>query len=282
MRTRFAPSPTGLLHLGHAFSAITTHDLARAQNGTFLIRIEDLDPARCKPEFEGAIFEDLAWLGITPDEPPVRQSDRQALYAHALNTLADLDLLYPCRCTRGDIQAALAAPQEGVAPHGTYPGTCRHRKMADAGRADAIRFNLEKALDRVGTLSFTEIGPLHPGIHTIDPEHLLKHEGDVVLQRRDTGLAAYHLAVVVDDAAQGIAHVVRGADLFEATQIQRVLQALLDLPEPQYLHHTLIRDDSGKRLAKRDDARAIRRYRADGMSPADVLNLCGVTEKPVR
>ena len=281
MRTRFAPSPTGFLHLGHAFSAMTAHDLARAQNGTFLIRIEDLDPARCKPEFEAAILEDLVWLGITSDEPPVRQSDRQASYANALNILADMDLLYPCRCTRGDIQSALAAPQEGVALPSTYPGTCRHRKIADAGPTDAIRINLPKALDHVGNLSFTERG-LDPGTHHIDSADLLAREGDVVLQRRDTGLAAYHLAVVVDDAAQGITDVVRGADLFDATQIQRVLQALLGLPAPVYHHHRLIRDDTGKRLAKRDDARAIRRYRADGMSPADVLNLCCVTEKPVR
>ncbi|MEO8530474.1 MAG: tRNA glutamyl-Q(34) synthetase GluQRS [Deltaproteobacteria bacterium] len=273
MRTRFAPSPTGFLHLGHAFSAITAHDLARVMGGKFLLRIEDLDPARCRPEFEAAIVEDLAWMGLAPDEPTVRQSDRQEIYTNSLNSLADMDLIYPCRCTRGDIQAALAAPQEGVAAQAVYPGTCRHRKIADAGPNDAIRLNLTKALTHLSDLSFAEISPLQSGTHKIDPSELVKTEGDVVLQRRDTGLAAYHLAVVVDDAAQNISHVVRGMDLFEATGIQRVLKSLLTLPAPIYLHHRLIRDENGKRLAKRDDARAIRRYREDGLSSEDLRAL---------
>jgi glutamyl-Q tRNA(Asp) synthetase len=275
-RTRFAPSPTGYLHIGHAYSAIIAHDLARAAGGEFLVRIEDLDPARCRPDYEAAIFEDLAWLGLTWDEPPVRQSDRKALYDRALAQLAAQGLLFPCRCTRGDIAAALAAPQEGVQPAQAYPGTCRHRPMSEAGPGDAIRLNLEAALDRLPTLTFIETGPLHPGTHHVDPADLLACEGDAILQRRDTGMAAYHLAVVVDDAAQGITHVVRGDDLFPATAIQCVLQALLDLPEPIYHHHDLVRDGAGKRLAKRDDARAIRKYRADGATPADIRAMIGL------
>jgi glutamyl-Q tRNA(Asp) synthetase len=269
-RTRFAPSPTGYLHLGHAYSAITAHDLARAHGGQFLVRIEDLDPARCRPEYEAAIFEDLAWLGLVWDEPPVRQSDRSALYDAALASLVTRDLLFPCRCSRGDIAAALSAPQEGVASPQTYPGTCRHRPMSDAGPKDAIRLNLGRALQRLSDLTFSETGPLHLGPHQVDRNDLITREGDVVLLRRDTGAAAYHLAVVVDDAAQSITHVVRGDDLFAATPIQRVLQVLLGLPEPTSHHHALIRDETGKRLAKRDDSRAIRSFRQDGATPADI------------
>ena len=281
-RTRFAPSPTGYLHLGHAYSAITAHDLARAAGGEFLVRIEDLDPARCHPEYEAAIFEDLAWLGLTGDEEPVRQSDRRALYDTALAQLSAMGLLFPCRCTRGDIAAALSAPQEGVAQIQAYPGTCRHRTMIEAGPKDAIRLNLEKALDRLPDLAFSETGPLHPGIHRVDPAELVSREGDVILQRRDTGMAAYHLAVVVDDAAQEITHVVRGDDLFQATRIQRVLQTLLNLPAPLYDHHDLLRDDTGKRLAKRDDARAIRKYRAEGATPTDIRAMIGLQQRAVR
>ena len=264
------------MHLGHAFSALTAFDLARARGGEFLLRIEDLDPARCKPDFEQAIYDDLHWLGIRWEEPVVRQSERGLLYAEALAELDAQGLIYPCRCTRGDIQAALAAPQEGAARPQTYPGTCRHRSMRDAGPGDAIRLDLAKALTGIADLAFTEEGPLHPGKHQIDADDLLADEGDIVLQRRDTGLAAYHLAVVVDDAAQAITHVVRGDDLFGATRIQRLLQTRLGLPEPRYHHHDLIRDDHGKRLAKRDDARAIRRYREDGLSPADIRRMVGL------
>lgn len=277
-RSRFAPSPTGLLHLGHARAAFEA--AARADPGQFLIRIEDIDRARCRPEFEAAIFEDLAWLGLDWQHPVWRQSDRLPAYDAALNRLAAMGLTYPCRCSRGDIRAALAAPQEGapvLGPDGVvYPGTCRGRSMAEAGHQDAIRLDMRRAIDRLGLLPhFTEAGPCHPGQHPLTAAALLSHVGDVVLSRRDFG-TSYHLAVVVDDAAQGITEVTRGRDLFEATQIHVLLQELLQLPQPTYWHHDLVRDNNGKRLAKRDDARAIRRYRADGLTPAQVRALAGV------
>ncbi|GGH47942.1 tRNA glutamyl-Q(34) synthetase GluQRS [Frigidibacter albus] len=272
-RTRFAPSPTGLLHLGHAYAALTA--AARADPGEFLLRIEDIDAARCRPEFEAAIYEDLAWLGLDWQRPVLRQSERREAYDTALNHLISLGLCYPCRCSRGDIRAALSAPQEGVpltGPDGLiYPGTCRERAMSDAGPADAIRLDMAEALrflDGV-PLWFTETGPVHPRVQALNNDQLITHVGDVILSRPSIG-TSYHLAVVVDDAAQGITEVTRGEDLFEATRIHVVLQRLLELPVPTYRHHTLIRDDAGKRLAKRDDARAIRRYRDEGDTPADV------------
>jgi len=278
-RTRFAPSPTGLLHLGHAHAALTA--AARADPGEFLLRIEDIDAARCRPEFEAAIYEDLAWLGLDWQRPVLRQSERRAAYDTALNHLISLDLCYPCRCSRGDIRAALAAPQEGVplaGPDGlVYPGTCRGRAMRSAGPQDAIRLDMERALTflRGTALAFSETGPLHPGVHKLDEERLVTHVGDVILFRPTIG-TSYHLAVMVDDAAQGVTEVTRGEDLFEATQIHVVLQKLLQLPTPSYYHHTLIRDDAGKRLAKRDDARALRRFREDGETPADIRMRIGL------
>ncbi|MDP3339885.1 tRNA glutamyl-Q(34) synthetase GluQRS [Frigidibacter sp.] len=272
-RTRFAPSPTGLLHLGHAYAALTA--AGRASPGEFLLRIEDIDAARCRPEFEAAIYEDLAWLGLDWPRPVLRQSERREAYDAALNRLISLGLCYPCRCTRGDIRAALSAPQEGApmaGPDGLiYPGTCRGRSMEDAGPEEAIRLDMAKALALLEgvPLAFTETGPVHPGDHKLDEERLLTHVGHVILSRASIG-TSYHLAVVVDDAAQGITEVTRGEDLFEATQIHVVLQKLLELHTPSYHHHTLIRDNTGKRLAKRDDARAIRRYRDEGETPADV------------
>jgi len=274
-RTRFAPSPTGLLHLGHAYSALVAAARARSAGGTFLVRIEDIDSARCRTEYETAAFEDLRWLGLDWPEPVMRQSARQGAYAQALDRLAALGVCYPCRCTRGDIRAALSAPQEGALP-GPYPGLCRHRSMAEAAEGDAIRLDLAQALALTGPVFFTETGPLHPGRQAVDPGWLAREIGDVVLARRDIG-TSYHLAVVVDDAAQGITEVVRGADLFETSGLQRVLQLLLELPEPRYHHHRLIRDTAGKRLAKRDDARAIRRYRDAGASPAEVAAMVGLT-----
>ena len=252
--TRFAPSPTGYLHLGHAFSAL----IAWGRPGRCLLRIEDIDRPRCRPEFEAAIAEDLRWLGLRWPEPVWRQSDRMGHYAAALDRLIALGVCYPCRCTRAEIRAALSAPQEGASAP-AYPGTCRGRSMAEAGPNDAIRLDLHRALALAGPVGFSETGPL----------------GDVVLARRDIG-TSYHIAVVVDDAAQGITEVVRGADLFEATPLHRLLQALLELREPSYHHHALIRDADGRRLAKRDDARAIRRYRADGATPAEVAALVGL------
>lgn len=274
-RTRFAPSPTGLLHLGHVFSALTAAHRASAAGGTFLLRSEDIDTPRCKPVHEASMLDDLRWLGLDWPEPVLRQSTRRGAYDAAIVRLLALGLCYPCSCTRADIRAALAAPQEGAQP-GPYPGTCRGRPMAEAGPDDAIRLDLARALALAGPIGFNEAGTLWPGRHKVTPEALAAEIGDVVLVRRDIG-PAYHVAVVVDDAAQGITEVVRGADLFAATGLQRLLQTLLELPEPGYCHHELIRDASGRRLAKRDDARAIRRFRAEGATPAEVAAMVGLS-----
>ncbi len=271
--TRFAPSPTGPLHLGHAFSALTAWE--QAPGTGFLLRIEDIDRPRCKPEFEQAILDDLHWLGLDWPVPVMRQSERMAQYAEALQQLKAMGLTYRCTCTRGDIRTALSAPQEGapvIGPDGpVYPGTCREAGH-DADHA-AIRLDMRKALHRAGTLSFTETGPLYPGLH--NPQAMAETIGDIVLARRDIG-TSYHLAVVVDDAAQGVTLVTRGADLFDATPIHVLLQQLLGLPTPHYHHHRLIRDEVGKRLAKRDDARALARYRAEGATPADIRAMVGL------
>ncbi len=272
--TRFAPSPTGPLHIGHAFSALVAWE--RAQAGCFLLRIEDIDRTRCRPEFETAIFKDLRWLGLAWPEPVMRQSERTGAYAAALDQLAGLGVLYPCGCRRADIRAALSAPQEGAAvigPDGlVYPGTCRGRSMESVGPQDALRLDMGRALALAGMAEFMETGADFTGVHRLDPDWMQAQVGDVVLARRNLG-TSYHLSVVVDDAAQGITEVVRGADLFAATFIHVLLQRLLDLPGPRYHHHRLIRDDTGKRLAKRDDARAIALYRAEGASPADIRAL---------
>lgn len=278
-RTRFAPSPSGFLHLGHAYAALVA--ASRASPGEFLLRIEDIDSARCRPEFEAAICEDLAWLGLDWQRPVMRQSDRRGAHEAALNRLISLGLCYPCGCSRGDIRAALSAPQEGApltGPDGViYPGTCRGRAMAGARDTEAIRLDMGKALRLLAgeRLAFLETGPGHGGRHDLDEERLLTRVGDVILSRPGIG-ASYHLAVVVDDAAQAITEVTRGEDLFEATQIHVILQKLLQLPTPNYHHHRLIRDDAGKRLAKRDDARALRRYRAAGETPADIRRRIGL------
>ncbi len=273
-RTRFAPSPTGLLHLGHAFSALTAQGRATGAGGSILLRIEDIDAPRCKPEFDAAIFEDLRWLGLDWPEPVLRQSARLAQYRAALDALIAQDLCYPCRCTRRDIRAAQSAPH-GPAP--AYPGTCRGRPMAEAGAGDALRLDMGRALDAAGTgLGFSESGPERAGWHPLDSTAMGRDLGDVVLARRDIG-TSYHIAVIVDDAAQGITEVVRGMDLFDQTPLHRLLQALLGLPTPVWHHHRLIRDDDGQRLAKRDDARAIRHYRDDGLSPRDLRARLGLT-----
>ncbi len=273
--TRFAPSPTGPLHLGHAFSALTAWE--RAKGGTFLLRIEDIDRARCRPDYEAAIYDDLRWLGLRWPEPVLRQSERLNIYAEALDRLEEIGVTYPCACTRADIRAALSAPQEGAIPVGpdgpVYPGTCRGRHLPAEGAA--IRLDMRRALALAGPPEFEETGPDHKGRQVKPARYLIENVGDIVLARRDIG-TSYHLAVVVDDAAQGITEVVRGLDLFEATAIHVLLQRLLGLPTPAYHHHRLIRDAEGKRLAKRDDARALAKYRAEGATPQDIRRMIGI------
>ena len=275
--TRFAPSPTGPLHLGHAYSAILAHDMARDVGGRFLLRMEDTDLERCKPEWEAQIEDDLAWLGVTWDGPVLRQKPNICTYNRRLETLADRGLLYPCSCSRSDIRAALAAPQEGVA-HAVYPGTCRGRAMDTRQPGDALRLDLAAALDQLdpAALAFTETGPAHSGRHIVDRATALETIGDVVLSRKGEDIVAYFLASAFDDADQGITHVIRGEDLFDFTPIQVVLQHLFDLPTPVYHHHALVRDEQGKRLAKRDDARAIALYREQGASPDDIRRMVGL------
>ena len=257
--TRFAPSPTGPLHLGHAFAALT----AAGRGDKFLVRIEDIDRTRCKPEYEAAIHDDLHWLGLSYD-PPLHQSMRLPHYRAALGQLAALGLTYTCTCTRADIAAAATAPQGPDGP--IYPGTCRgHHGLG------TIRLDMSKAMKSLNEIHFTETGTTL-GTHRFDPNHMTRTIGDIVLARRDIG-TSYHLAVVVDDAAQGITEVTRGEDLLQATPIHVVLQHLLNLPTPAYHHHRLIRDEAGQRLAKRDDARALAKYRADGATPADIRRL---------
>ena len=253
--TRFAPSPTGPLHLGHAWAAMVAHD-----HGTPMrLRIEDIDRSRARPDHEAAIHEDLRWLGLDWAPPAMRQSERAAVYADALDRLWAMGVLYPCSCRRRDILDAARAPQEGAPLHGPdgviYPGTCRHRSRRGPRPDEALRLDA-RMLDAV---SWTDGGTSR----RMDPETFAREIGDGVVARRDMR-TSYHLSVVVDDAAQGVTLVTRGADLAEATPIHVALQSLLGLPTPAYLHHDLVRDASGKRLAKRDDARALSQYRAAG------------------
>ena len=288
MRTRFAPSPTGPLHLGHAYSAILAHDMARANRGEFLLRIEDIDTTRSRPEWENLIYEDLNWLGLSWDGPVLRQSERQQAYRDTLQWLWDLNLVFACTCSRRDVIEAATAPNEGTPPQGPdgviYPGTCRAR-TSDGGKIPmpedaALRLSMSQtgvALRDHGILDFEELDTLGnlPTRIRFTTDEVSREIGDVVLARRDMG-TSYHLSVVLDDAHQGITHVIRGEDLFEATRIHVLLQHLLGLKTPVYHHHRLIRDDQGKRLAKRDDARAIRTYREDGASPDDIRRMVGL------
>lgn len=277
--TRFAPSPTGPLHLGHAYSALLAYDMTVAAGGQFLLRIEDIDHSRSRPEWETQIYDDLLWLGLRWPEPVMHQSARNAVYARALARLSAQGLTYPCRCNRNDIALAAGAPQEGVPAFGPdgriYPGTCRNRSMTEQTEADVVRLDMEKATKALPELRFSESGPAFEGVHMLNRGHLCAAVGDIVLARRGLG-SSYHLSVVVDDADQGITYVVRGEDLFEFTQIHVLLQYLLGLPTPIYHHHRLIRDESGKRLAKRDDARAIKRYRDEGVRPAEIRSMLGL------
>ncbi|MBB3691788.1 tRNA glutamyl-Q(34) synthetase GluQRS [Sphingomonas sp. BK580] len=250
--TRFAPSPTGRLHLGHAYSAIRAHDRARARGGRFLLRIEDIDGTRSRPEHIDAILADLAWLGLTWDGEVVRQSRRLDRYTAALERLRAMGLLYPCCCTRAEVAEAMSAPH-GAFP--LYPGTCRSLAAADLSRPHAWRLDMAAAVARVGPLVWRD------GDRVIAADPLA--QGDVVLARKDAP-ASYHLAVTVDDAAQGVTDVVRGVDLFAATHVHRLLQALLGLPVPRWHHHALLTGADGERLAKRHGAPALAALRERG------------------
>ncbi len=271
--TRFAPSPTGDVHLGHAFAAVYAHDIAARSNGRFIVRIEDLDAGRCREDFIARNLDDLAWLGLRWEQPVVRQSARMALYAEALTRIEALGVTYPCFCTRHAIRdeiAAAAGAPHALAPDGSfrYPGTCRavgnpeRRRRIAAGRPYAIRLDVARAAAMTGPLSWTDRlrGPLAAA-----PERF----GDVVIARKDVA-ASYHLAVVVDDAEQQVTEVTRGEDLFEASHIHRLLYALLGLPPPVWHHHPLCRDRTGRRLAKRDGDTTIRALRAAGLKPEAV------------
>lgn len=295
---RFAPSPTGPLHLGHALSALTAWERACAEGGDFLLRIEDIDQSRARPEWETQIYDDLHWLGLWWPEPVLRQSSRMDAYRMALQSLWDRDLLYPCTCTRRDMEEAASAPQEGVPTHGPdgliYPGTCREKWYANRNRPAtppvgvALRLDMHLAFvlcdvnsriieggDVAWLLGFEETGRTPGGFLEFEVGHLVTEVGDIVLARKDMG-TSYHLSVVLDDAFQDVSHVTRGEDLFEATRIHVLLQRLLGLPTPVYHHHRLIRDETGKRLAKRDDARAIAKYREEGATPEDIRRMVGL------
>jgi glutamyl-Q tRNA(Asp) synthetase len=282
--TRFAPSPTGLLHLGHAHAALFGWRLAReATGGRFLLRLEDIDPGRCRPEFAAAIEEDLAWLGLDWDRPVRAQSQYMDEYRAALEALAARGLLYPCFCTRAEIAREIAAA--GHAPHGPdgplYPGTCRRlpeseRAARIAGGAPyALRLDMARALAAApGPLTWRERGE---GEIPCDVPCLPGRFGDVVLGRKDVP-ASYHLCVTHDDALQGVTLVTRGEDLRPATSLHRLLQALMGWPAPDYAHHRLLTDASGRRLAKRDRAATLRDLRAAGRSPAEVRAMAGFPE----
>ncbi|MSP82043.1 MAG: tRNA glutamyl-Q(34) synthetase GluQRS [Alphaproteobacteria bacterium] len=269
--TRFAPSPTGYLHLGHAFAALTAWSAARGSGGRFLLRIEDIDRSRCRSVFEAAIRDDLAWLGIAWDGTVWHQSERQDAYAAALTVLADRGFTYPCFCTRRDIAQSLSAPHGPDGP--IYPGICRMLGAAERDRriargdVHALRLDVARALAVAGDLAWTdrEVGSVvaRPAA-----------AGDIVMARKDIG-TSYHLAVVVDDADQGITLVTRGDDLFAATHVQRLLQALLGLPTPAYHHHRLIMDEGGGRLAKRTPGVTLRDLRAAGATPAEIRSRLG-------
>ena len=283
---RFAPSPNGYLHLGHAYSALLNFDLARAAGGQLLLRIEDIDTARCRPEFEAAILEDLEWLGLTWAHPVRRQSEHFADYAAAIARLEAQGLLYPSFESRSEIAALVAARErEGDWPRDPdgvplYPGDARKLEPAErerrrlAGAPFALRLAMDAAIARAGALTWTETanGPHGQSGRIAAAPHSW---GDVVLARKELP-TSYHLAVVVDDALQGVTDVVRGQDLFWATSVHRLLQALLGLPEPVYYHHRLIPGSDGHKLSKATKATSLRELRAGGASPADIRQMVGL------
>jgi glutamyl-Q tRNA(Asp) synthetase len=283
---RFAPSPNGFLHLGHAYSALRNFDMARAAGGRFLLRIEDIDPTRCRPQFETAIYDDLAWLGIVWEEPVRRQSEHLDDYRAAVRRLEADGLVYPSFESRAEIARLVAAhgaqgswPRD---PDGVprYPGVAKTMPAAErasrmrTGALYALRLDTAAAMQRVGPLSWSEDGR-GPADETGTMPAAPEVWGDVVLARKDVP-TSYHLSVVIDDAAQGVTHVVRGQDLFWATSMHRLLQALLGLPAPHYHHHDLVHDAHGQKLAKSTHATGLRELRAQGVTPAEIRRMVGL------
>lgn len=271
--TRFAPSPTGLLHLGHAFSALLAYRSAQKNNGAFFLRIEDIDTTRCRPEFEEAIYRDLAWLGLTWETPVRRQSEHFDVYQKTLDQLDEKGVLYPCFCSRAEIRREIK--NSSGAPHGPegplYPGTCRNLSQEEKAHnikndlPFAVRLDTEKALKLVGeNLFFNEKGTKTKA----DPQNL----GDVVLARKESP-SSYHLSVVVDDHLQGISHIIRGQDLFHTTPVHCLLQKLLDYQTPEYHHHDLLLGPDGKRLAKRDQSITLETLKKDGRTIPEIEKL---------
>jgi glutamyl-Q tRNA(Asp) synthetase len=282
---RFAPSPNGLLHLGHALSALVNFEMAKQSGGRLLLRIEDIDQSRCRPEFETAIYEDVAWLGLEWEEPVLRQSEHFGDYRAAIERLEREGLVYPAFESRSEI-ARLVATREAetgkpwpIDPDGTplYPGHAKNLPGREHARRRvsepfALRLDLANALACIGRpLSWTETGDGEESEVEACPERW----GDVILGRKETP-ASYHLAVVLDDAVQGVTHVVRGRDLYEATSVHRLLQEILGLPAPVYHHHRLVLDENGQKLSKRDRSTTLATLRADGISPADVRRAVGL------
>jgi glutamyl-Q tRNA(Asp) synthetase len=281
---RFAPSPNGYLHLGHAYSAWLNFDSARRSGGRFLLRIEDIDATRCRPEFEAAIYEDLAWLGIRWEEPVRRQSGHLGDYRDALEKLSGLGLIYPAFESRAEI-AKLVAQREARAPwprdpDGTprYPGVAKslspdeRERLLASGVPYALRLDMAAACARAGDLGWTELGEGPHGAVGARPQDW----GDVILARKETP-TSYHLSVAIDDALQGVSEVVRGADLFWSTSVHRLLQQLLGLPQPSYRHHRLILDGAGQKLAKSTDATGLRELRAAAVTPDELRRRVGLS-----
>jgi glutamyl-Q tRNA(Asp) synthetase len=283
---RFAPSPNGYLHLGHAYSALLNFDRARETGGRLLLRIEDIDATRCRPEFEAAIDEDLAWLGIAWETPVRRQSEHLADYRTALEKLSALGLVYPAFESRAEIARLVAAREaDGLWPRDPdgaplYPGDAKslsadeRARLIETGAPYALRLDMAAACRRVAGLTWNELGEgpdTERGLVPARPEAW----GDVILARKETP-TSYHLSVVVDDALQDVSEVVRGQDLFHATSVHRLLQALVGLPEPAYRHHVLIRDGEGRKLSKSTDSTGLRELRAAGATPAGIRRLVGL------
>lgn len=266
---RFAPSPNGYLHLGHAYSALMNFEAAKSSGGRFLLRIEDIDAARCRPEFESAVYQDLAWLGLEWQKPVLRQSTRMSAYRAALAKLQDLSLLYPCFCTRQNL-ARIATTFD---PDGTaiYPGLCKQLSKAE----QAHRMSLEPYALRLDMARAAQTNlAWQNDAQTITATPQIW--GDVILARKYLG-TSYHLAVTLDDAVQGVTHVVRGQDMFASTHIHRLLQHLLGLPTPLYHHHAVLRDDTGGKLSKSRLSKPLRTWRVEGASPLDVRKMIGLT-----